>query len=255
MNTKKILVTSAACAVVIGLNCSIEVSAEIPSNSQQTQLVVYSRPSFPSPSEVAVKKQLRKTFRCSQQLDQQRFARITFGVAEDGKIYEPKFTHFSGNDQFDAECLEAVCGLYNLPALYYGYFKLAHVEEEFGPGDGASIKPGNNAPEIATFLKTHSVSKGDVVVHKIPLFVLSQYPGLFKFEELASPDNLMIVKYIPANGEEVDDNGQRIIMPDFISVIKRRNAFWRMMLANQKHLTREFILKTESTIPKHAEAD
>jgi hypothetical protein len=252
MNTNKILVTSAACAIGIGLNCSIEVSAEIPSNSQQTQLVVYSRPSFPSQIQKAAELQLQKTFRYSQQLEQQKFTRITFVVAEDGKIYEPTITHFSGSDQFDAECLEAVCGLYNLPAVNYGSFRLEGVGEVFGPGDGASIKPVNSAPEIAAFLKTHQLSKGEVVVHKIPLFVLSQYPGLFKFEELASPDNLMIIKRCPSYLDGVDDN---LPIPFYISIIKRMNASWRICLANEKPLTRAYMLEMGDAMASPAYLD
>jgi hypothetical protein len=241
VNTKKIVFTAAVCAIGIGLNCSIEASAEYSGPTSQLPLVTYSRINYPSKTARAAENQLKKTFRCSQ-LPDKTFTEIRYIVGEDGRIYEPEITCFSGDDQFDAECLEAVCNLHGLPASGIGRFSLSHIRQRFGKGDPESYIQGSKAPEVAEFLKAHPVSKGDVVVHKIPLSVLSYYPNLFKFEELTSPDNLMILKCRPSQLldklYEVDKDGKRQSMPDYILTMSSMYGSWRSCLENQKPFTR-----------------
>jgi len=208
---------------------------------------VASRPYLPSPAKTETGKQLREHFHCSN-LPKDEFTEISFTVGEDGIMYEPQITHYSGNDQFDAECFETVCGLHNLPSPHNIQLDLEHIHERFGNAHPDYIQQKSSAREVTEFLKNHSLKTGEVVIHKIPLWVLSVYPGLFKPEELMNPKNLMVIP-ADATPNPIDSEGRRSSLPEYVSDLKLINGNFRVVLKDQKPLTRKYVSALAEGIP------
>lgn len=201
----------------------------------------------PSPAKKEVGKQLKELLHCSNP-PKDDYTEITFTVGEDGCMYEPKITHYSGSDQFDAECFEAVCGLHNLPSPHNIQLDLEHITERFGPAHPDYIQSKSTGGEVEEFLKHHSLKTGEVVVHKVPLWVLSVYPGLFKPEELMNPKNLMIIPADVAPNPR-DSEGNRASSPEYVADLKLVNGRFRSLLKEQQPLTKEFVSDLTIGIP------
>lgn len=87
--------------------------------SEHNNLQHVSFPAFrgkPSPAKDAVQKLISANYSCSVPL-RDDFTELSFAVGDDGVIYDPEILHSSNNDQHDAECLEALCGLSPLKCL------------------------------------------------------------------------------------------------------------------------------------------
>lgn len=177
---------------------------------------------------------------------------ITFVIADDGKIYEPRITRFSQDDQYVAECLEAVCGLspvHSKPSFgpYLEHFTevFGYKRNDFGGRFDSFLKPAFDGSDVKEYLNTHPQPKNAdeafVLIHKIPLSVLIRYPGLFTKDELLSQSNLMEIKIRKWPGEEADQNGQRRSAPSYVDAIAYRYAYWGDFFRNP-NLTRLSIL-------------
>jgi hypothetical protein len=169
-------------------------------------------------------------------------------VGDDDKVYNPLITYYSGNDQHDAECLEAVCWLTPIKAgqPYYD-LSLGQFSPVFGDGDPDTIQPSEVAVETQKFLKDHPQKAGAIVAHKIPLTVLSRYPGLFTKAELATESNLMI---IPPDEfqNEIKSDGIRYSVPGYVRVIRVASGKWNEFFAADKNVTKDGILEQAKKI-------
>ena len=111
-------------------------------------------------------------------------------VADDGKIYDPEINPSSGDHQIDADCLQAVLGA--------GRFQ---PRKDGNTGDLRRV--------VIDFLPTQKVKQTDVVdryfaehpeeshktaTWKIPVDVLTRYPGRYKETEIISTSNIRTIK-------------------------------------------------------------
>jgi len=123
---------------------------------------------------------------------------ICFTVGDDGKIYEPSIQVSSSDPQFDAECLEAVCSLSPLAKRENETGDLGHLSIQLGrKGAPVPIHPAFTGAETLKFIKSLNLSENDhfVVVHKIPLSVLTRYPGMFSKDELLNEKNFVTMRF------------------------------------------------------------
>ena len=243
MNIKKILAVSITTTIALSLNgiANARIISYTPSDNKPN-----SGPKV-SETKLAAQRQLEQTFRWSRPLAT-GFTEVSFVVADNGKVYDPQITHYSGDGQFDSECLEAVCGLHNLPWSRNHDMWLEHIKLRFGSKDLDFIK-GHEAPEMAVFIKTHPLKEGDIIFHKIPLFVLLKCPGLFKPEELTGSTNIGIIPGADVHENEMDKGEQPIKPPIFVHGIVKMNGIWRSWLKSTNPLTRELVLKVASEMP------
>ena len=100
-------------------------------------------------------------------------------------------------------------------------------------------------PRLLNILKEHPAHDGSVIVHRIPPFILSRYPGLITEEEFLSPKNLIRI----ASGVRVsiDNAGQRLSQPEYVWAVRTLNGWWSKSLPHLGPVTKKTILE-------HAEA-
>jgi hypothetical protein len=177
------------------------------------------------------------------------FTEIEFSVGDDGKIYEPAITHYSSDDQFDAECLEAICSLSPLsqnPGNETGF--LEHHKIRFG--DGSCLKPSFDGAEGIKGYATENPSTLHhryILVHRIPLIVLTRYPGLFTKDELLATSNL--IRFPVGEGfQGKPTSGQWETAPGYIIQVSNIYSLWAQLFHKDK-LTRQEI-ENYSKLPK-----
>lgn len=151
---------------------------------------------------------------------------IEFSVGDDGKIYEPTID-CSGDDQFDAECLEAVCSLSPLTSPSQNESaNMLHFVKHFGEKGDIDLRRGIEDKVIQQYLQAHpqpaDPNSRFVVVHKIPLSVLWRYPGSFREIDLTSQSNLMAIKI----GDPPKD---RLLPPHYVSAIANMYASYHRL--------------------------
>jgi len=180
---------------------------------------------------------------------------IKFFIGDDGKIYEPEMIRYSADDQYDAECLEAICSLSPIRTTenyVNSTARLEHFSEQFGVKEG--LQPSYDGADVNQYLKTHlqPETKHDafVVVHRIPLSVLTRYPGMFTKEELQSQDNLMEIQ-VGFGDNQADRQGIRDCAPHYVVAIANLYAFWDQLFKNPD-VTKEEILQWAKRSHKHA---
>ena len=105
---------------------------------------------------------------------------------------------------------------------------------------GRGVKPATDAPEIIDFLKTHKSKDSFVVVHVIPEFILSRYPGLITREEFLDSKNLT---KITAGKETIECSGKPILQPNYVQKIRFLNGWWSKSLQHEGPVTRNSILE------------
>ena len=171
---------------------------------------------------------------------------VYFCIGDDGKIYEPRIDRSSGDDQYDAECLEAVCGLSPVAPERENY--TAHLQQE-NVTFGSSVspfcpKPKYDGGEVKVYLSKHSqpairetwtFPTGFVIVHKIPLYVLNRYPGFFTEEELRNSSNLIEIPFM-----KEDWNANHLTVP-YVSPVGSLYAYWGQLF-KRKNVNKEDIL-------------
>jgi TonB C terminal len=180
------------------------------------------------------------------------YAEIKFGVGNDGKIYEPEIVRYSGNDQYDAECLEAVCGVSPVrpaPKKQSAWLEFEYVKFVKGPLAGSQfVQPGYDGTDIKRYLAHHphptskDPSDAFVLVHRIPLNVLERYPGMFTKEELLNPENLFEIP-VGVGLSEPDSEGKRSKAPYFVRSIGNLAAFWTSIFV-EPNVTKQTIIET-----------
>lgn len=162
---------------------------------------------------------------------------IACSIADDGKIYEPSIMTPSGNDQFDAECLEALCSLSPVTQNRgNSTTNLQHCEFSFGAAAGDTLfRPTAtyDGTDVRDYLRTHpqpSDGKAFVVVHRIPLSVLSRYPKLFTKEELSRSSNLIEITYWKNEAK-----------PQYVQAIGNLYAYWNPVFGKANQSKEEII--------------
>lgn len=211
----------------------------------------YGRASAPSDSQKWTLARLNKVW-CSSDRneDPEKFTEITFGVADDGKIYNPEILRYTGDCQFDAECLEAVSCISPVLAPNKGdafldkrivFFRTKESKER----RWLDVSKSYDGADIREYLKTHpqpdNIFKAFVVVHRIPLDVLNRYPGMFTKDELMNVHNLV---EIPTGvGRRSFDNKLKTWGNPlwFCHAIPNLYSHWSTFLSNPK-ITKEKIL-------------
>jgi hypothetical protein len=193
---------------------------------------------------------LKSNWSCSQLLSG-KLCEIKIAVADDGKIYDPEILHSSSNDQFDAECLEAICSVAPLEEEWQHGFLDGYVVK-FLPEKTAKqlpvkyleIGPKYQGIDVIEYSKQTPQSlnphEKTVFVHKIPLSVLVRYPGLFKESELLCKNNLIAVYC----GQSVFDEKENTVSPPPNYLFKVANLYFqwaRFFLDHKPRPSREQI--------------
>lgn len=116
-----------------------------------------------------------------------RPVKVSFDVADDGTIYNPRIDKSCELAQLDGECLSAVCTsspLEPVPnSLRTG--KTIQLEVTFEPG-----KNNRKFAALAEYRRLHDLQKFQFASFRIPPVVLSRFPGLIKESEIYQLDNL-----------------------------------------------------------------
>ena len=165
---------------------------------------------------------------------------IVFNIHDDGMIYNPVVGCSSLDPQYDAECLEAVCSLSPLTPFHNNSGKLQVGYGHFGrQNDPYAAEPAfaSDAARKLLFNAT-DLKKGKalVVVHKIPLEVLTKYPGMFDKAYLLSDQNLLVITY-----------DKESTPPAYVKKISDLYTQWGVFL-RKKSITKEQILEKAKTI-------
>ncbi len=179
-----------------------------------------------------------------------KYTQISFGIADDGKIYNPIVTVFSDDDQYDAECLEAICSMSPIvpPPRFHGGFLDGYT---FDFGIRSDLKPKYDGKDVKRYLVANPQPKEIsyaldkvpfVLVHKIPLTVLTRYPGMFTEDELITPNNLIKFSAAPVSGKNVD------IQPVQLRNIADLYGGWNEVF-KQHDVTKSKILDWSNNIP------
>jgi len=191
--------------------------------TQQTALA--NRPSMRTPQHIKVINLMHQYWRCSEGLKPNTEPTLDFLVADNGFIYNPKISQYSGNEQHDAECLEALCDLSPIDCSSgrtYSSLMAERIIESFIPSGGA--------PEIAEYRKTHPDCRDSVILHKIPPSLARRFPEIISMDEVCSPENLYAVK-VDITDHTEDKEGKRVTgEPRYAQAIRSINDHWKLHL-------------------------
>jgi len=193
----------------------------------------------PSPSMGDFNYGIRSSWCSSRESPTDLGTAICFTVGDDGKIYEPSIQGSSSDPQFDAECLEAVCSLSPLAKRENETGDLGHLSIQLGrKGAAVPIHPAFSGAETLKFIKSLNLGEDDhfVVVHKIPLFVLTRYPGMFSKDELLNQKNFVTMRF--------DKDAKT---PEYVKKISDFYAQWSALFS-QDSVTKEQILHRAKNI-------
>lgn len=206
------------------------------------------QPFPPTATEKAVRKGISKYWDSSREA--KTWLTIEFIVADDGKLYEPLISHYSGDDQYDAECIEAVCASFPVSSIECGAgsVSLKHFFESFGKECHQSMyKPSYDGADIRDYLRSHpqptDPQERFVVTHKVPLSVMDRYPGLFSKDELLSKENLVQMRV--GNPDLPDKDGQRG-RTMYASRIPVYYSYFEHLFKENSNVTRDAILQCAS---------
>lgn len=179
---------------------------------------------------------------CNSKLSPGKECVISIGIANDNRIYNPEIVRYSGDCQFDVECLEAVSAISPLPPAdsHSAFLGGCSVRFKCKPSDSPKpengVIPAFDGYEIREQLQKHPSPANDknydqfVLVHRIPLYLLFRFPGMFSREELQSTSNLIEVKTGIAN-LEFDDNKKNWGSPvRFTRMVPEFYARWSELL-------------------------
>ncbi len=206
-------------------------------------------PRYLSETDKAIHENIKSSWSSSRKVAG-KYTDVSFGIADDGKIYEPVVRVFSCDDQYDAECVEAICSMSPIvpPPNYHSAF-LDHYVFKFG--SESDLKPRYDGSDVSSYLvanpqpKEISYALGNVpfvVVHKIPLTVLTRYPGVFTEKELISPNNLIKIAFKPL------DHKDNEFQPMYVRRIADLYAGWNEIF-KQSNVTKSKILDWTKNIP------
>lgn len=231
-----------AIILAIGFASTVLIFTDIP-----TEASTLARPL--SKTAKVVNESIKSSWSSSKKMPD-KYTEITFGIADDGKIYDPVVRTFTNDDQYDAECVEAVCSMSPIappPKIHTGFLD----RYTFRFGVRSDLKPAYDGKDVNHYLvenpqpKEISYPLGKepfVVVHKIPLTVLTRYPGLFTKQELTSQNNLIRVVFQPLSEKNSD------IQPIYVDRIAGLYAGWNEIF-KQNVVTKAKILNWARNIP------
>ncbi|MBS1993397.1 MAG: hypothetical protein JSS86_00875 [Cyanobacteria bacterium SZAS LIN-2] len=164
------------------------------------------------------------------------YAQISVLPDSKGFLHEASITHSSGNHQYDAECLEAVC---SLSPLNPNVIKRTDVPIQLSFGKNG-IKPCYDGTDVRAYVASHQNLRTDqkqefVIVHKIPLRFarLCNIPE----SELQNEDNLVAIKVSDPSGKET-----------FVGDIEKLYSYWASLVAS-KPVSRQEILTWAKDCP------
>jgi len=173
---------------------------------------------------------------------------VSVGIGVDGRLYNAVMDRYSANEQFNAECLEAVCGASPVTPTGFHSGNLEPATLRFSAKENP---PRFEGQDIKDYLSKHPQPEGEmskfVVVHKIPLDVLRRYPGLFSEKELLSESNLQEIHI--GITSPVDKDGNRRNKPTYIDLINNHFGFWADLFLKNPRITRHEILEEAKHIP------
>lgn len=134
---------------------------------------------------------IQESWDCSDST-RSKTAKFTFYINAYDEAVSVSVTESSNDDQYDAECAEAVISHKPLRELLPN----VHYANGLRPAEVVfSSAPKYAGEDIKKYRQKRVLSKNTVIVHVIPLSVLQLFPGLFKPEELLTESNL---REIPA---------------------------------------------------------
>lgn len=196
--------------------------------------------SNPNDQESAIIARINKSWSCSRHVGGDTGIEII--VSDDGKIYEPRIVQSSGDPQHDAECLESICGTCFVDtSISNPTFRISHYTMYFN-NDNGLFPAYKNDMGIQNYRLHHPTpSKPEfdyVLIHRIPLAVLTRYPGVFSEKELLDESNLVSIKCgrVDANGQS--PHGE----PSFSDFLALYYGPWRQFF-QRKNATKDEILE------------
>lgn len=132
-----------------------------------------------------IEKQIMSNWVASEKLSGP--VKVTFDVADDGTIYNPRIDKSCELAQLDGECLSAICTSSPLEPLPNNLRtgKTIQLEVTFEPG-----KNSRKFAALAEYRRLHDLQKFQFVSFRIPPAVLSRFPGLLKENEIYRMENL-----------------------------------------------------------------
>jgi hypothetical protein len=161
------------------------------------------------------------------------FMDIKAAMSKNGGLTNTTVTRYTSDDQYNAECLEAICNVFKCD------HKDGETPFEMRIGGGNALRPHTLVEEpFKEFEKAHpNLFNGEakfVVVHRIPLNVWQGCDrSLFTGEELQAATNLVAVP--------VGDNtafgaaGERSTAPKYVEIIEKRGRRWADFFAATHH--------------------
>jgi hypothetical protein len=195
-----------------------------------------------------VDERIRLDWSCSSPISD-KHTEIRFFTADDGKIYNPEIGHYSGDDQHDAECLEAVCGM--SPVLSQSYNPIAKLQNWIIPfGEKYGLIPKYDGKDVIDYRASQpqpaEPDERFIVVHKIPLDVLNRYPQFFSKDDLLSTKNLIEIR-IEHPAEPPDKDGQKPIQPAYVQRVGNLYAAWGELFKKQGVTKKDILEWAEKT--------
>lgn len=177
---------------------------------------------------------------------------VGFLIGDDGKIYNVRVKQSSGDNQVDAECLEAVCGVspVQLSPGRRITGDLTAVELTFHRDDSAE-KAADNLAVVNYFKKHPNLQSKYVAIHLIPVDVLKRFPTAFSQDQIRSESNLRLIAidgYPHKQGEEWLPSQPH----SYSEIIKEVYARWALFFQCNHTPTRQDILKESNKIKRAA---
>ncbi|HEY9778430.1 MAG TPA: TonB C-terminal domain-containing protein [Planktothrix sp.] len=114
---------------------------------------------------------------------------IACSIASDGKLYDVKLEHSSGDAQLDADCVQAVLGVSAFRPMHglvrEGELCLTQIYFD------STTRVGHKNSGIAKYFAAHPEHEADrTAFYKMPLDVLERYPGLLTEDEVLADGNI-----------------------------------------------------------------
>jgi hypothetical protein len=173
---------------------------------------------------------------------------VGFFVADDGKIYNARIKQSSGDNQTDAECLEAVCSLAPLE-LNPGRRitgDLTQVELTF---QKVASEPISNNVEVANFFKKHADLRSRfIAIHLIPTNLLKRAANGLTPDQVDSENNLRLIPV----GESTENKSENQLskIHSYSGSLKEVYARWAAFLSENPKPTKLQILRQAADIER-----
>ncbi|MBS1992107.1 MAG: hypothetical protein JSS83_16410 [Cyanobacteria bacterium SZAS LIN-3] len=159
---------------------------------------------------------------------------VTVGYSvKNHKISNTKLLSSSGNPQWDAECLEAVCSVGPVKSNNTQVLATPHTITFERKG----LFPVRQAKDVITSLEKLPAGAPKILVHNIPLHVSQLYPEFFTLADLENQDNLITI--------EIGKGSDRQITQSAIDKIEKHYAVWADFFSQPKVTKSEIVGQSE----------